>query len=111
MIIQIVLCLGPVSGFLDSVLQPFVIQLAFVERNGFVVDMGSCSEFTEDGRDNGLVPANVIEDQFDWHNDFVGQYHGFRYPGFIAFIRKLSRKYQEGINRYALEMATINFDK
>eukprot|EP00913_Durusdinium_trenchii_P018642 g17517.t3 len=44
------------------------------DSNGFVVDMGSCGEFTQDGRDNGLSPANVIEDQFDWHNDFVGQY-------------------------------------
>ena len=42
-------------------------------RNGFVIDMGSCGEFTEDGRDNGLIPANVIEDQFDCHNDVVGQ--------------------------------------
>ena len=39
-----------------------------------MIDMGTCSEFTEDGRDNGLNPANVIEDQFDWHNEFVGQH-------------------------------------
>ena len=32
-------------------------------RNGYVADMGSCGEFTEDGRDNGVTPANVIEDQ------------------------------------------------
>jgi len=56
------------------------------DTNGFVIDMGSCSEFTEDGRDNGLVPANVIEDQFDWHNDFVGQYS----MGDIAFRRFIS---------------------
>ena len=43
-----------------------------------MVDMGSCGEFTEEGRDNGLTPANVIEDQFDWHNDFVGQRRGPR---------------------------------
>ena len=53
-------------------------------RNGFVVDMGSCGEFTEDGRDNGLTPANVIEDQFDWHNDFVGQQHGFSTVAFAV---------------------------
>ena len=28
-----------------------------------MADMGTCGEFTEDGRDNGLTPANVIEDQ------------------------------------------------
>ena len=32
-------------------------------RNGFVADMGTCGEFTADGRDNGVTPANVIEDQ------------------------------------------------
>ncbi|CAK9057639.1 Cell surface hyaluronidase (Cell migration-inducing hyaluronidase 2) (Transmembrane protein 2) [Durusdinium trenchii] len=56
------------------------------DSNGFVVDMGSCGEFTQDGRDNGLSPANVIEDQFDWHNDFVGQYS----MGDVAFLRFVS---------------------
>eukprot|EP00437_Effrenium_voratum_P009909 CAMPEP_0181428788 /NCGR_PEP_ID=MMETSP1110-20121109/16861_1 /TAXON_ID=174948 /ORGANISM="Symbiodinium sp., Strain CCMP421" /LENGTH=1773 /DNA_ID=CAMNT_0023552029 /DNA_START=37 /DNA_END=5358 /DNA_ORIENTATION=- len=55
------------------------------DTNGFVIDMGTCSEFTEDGRDNGLNPANVIEDQFDWHNEFVGQYS----MGDIAFVRMI----------------------
>ncbi|CAE7249476.1 Cemip2 [Symbiodinium sp. CCMP2592] len=56
------------------------------DGNGFVADMGTCGEFTTDGRDNGVTPANVIEDQFDWHNDFVGQYS----MGDIAFLRFVS---------------------
>jgi len=44
------------------------------DEDGMVTDMASCQEFTSDGRDNGLVPANVVEDEFDWHNLFVGQY-------------------------------------
>ena len=55
-------------------MSPLIFCAEFtLPRNGLVIDMGSCGEFTEDGRDNGLIPANVIEDQFDWHNDFVGQ--------------------------------------
>lgn len=63
-----------------------------------MVDMGSCGEFTQDGRDNGLSPANVIEDQFDWHNDFVGQCHGegkyFFTPGMHGlWSLKISRRF------------------
>merc|ERR1712107_367394 len=51
-----------------------------------VTDMASCREFTSDGRDNGLVPANVVEDEFDWHNLFVGQYS----MGDIGLVRYTS---------------------
>lgn len=37
-------------------------------------DWSSCDELTPDGKDNGVYPANVIEDQLDYHNTFVGQY-------------------------------------
>eukprot|EP00933_Yihiella_yeosuensis_P028748 TRINITY_DN22577_c0_g2_i1.p1 TRINITY_DN22577_c0_g2~~TRINITY_DN22577_c0_g2_i1.p1 ORF type:complete len:1594 (+),score=244.66 TRINITY_DN22577_c0_g2_i1:990-5771(+) len=56
------------------------------DKDGFVTDMGSCAEFTSTGKDNGVVPANVIEDEFDWHNQFVGQYS----MGDIAFVRLVS---------------------
>mmetsp|Transcript_33320 Transcript_33320/g.59824 ORF Transcript_33320/g.59824 Transcript_33320/m.59824 type:complete len:643 (-) Transcript_33320:417-2345(-) len=56
------------------------------DNDGFVTDMGSCAEFTAEGRDNGVVPANVIEDEFDWHNMFVGQYS----MGDIAFVNLVS---------------------
>ena len=29
---------------------------------------------TPEGADSGVVPANVVEDELDWHNEFVGQY-------------------------------------
>ena len=34
----------------------------------------SCEEFLDSGEDNGISPAILIEDQFDWHNSFVGGY-------------------------------------
>ena len=46
----------------------------FVIKNEFG-ELESCNQFTRDGKDNGLNPANVIEDQFDWHNVFTGQYY------------------------------------
>eukprot|EP00933_Yihiella_yeosuensis_P025705 TRINITY_DN19943_c0_g1_i1.p1 TRINITY_DN19943_c0_g1~~TRINITY_DN19943_c0_g1_i1.p1 ORF type:complete len:922 (-),score=111.75 TRINITY_DN19943_c0_g1_i1:29-2410(-) len=44
------------------------------DSNGMLIDVNSCEEFTKDGKDNGVNPANVVEDEFDWHNEFVGQY-------------------------------------
>ena len=54
----------------------------YVLKNEFG-EMESCNQFTKDGADNGLIPPNVIEDQFDWHNTFVGQY----YMGDISYKR------------------------
>ena len=56
------------------------------DENGLVSKMPfgakpSCDEFNEDGTDNGQV--NLIEDQFDWHNTFVGGY----FMGDISFVR------------------------
>ena len=31
-------------------------------------------QVTPEGADSGVVPANVVEDELDWHNEFVGQY-------------------------------------
>eukprot|EP00927_Polykrikos_kofoidii_P025548 TRINITY_DN2292_c0_g1_i5.p1 TRINITY_DN2292_c0_g1~~TRINITY_DN2292_c0_g1_i5.p1 ORF type:complete len:1175 (-),score=137.28 TRINITY_DN2292_c0_g1_i5:107-3631(-) len=45
------------------------------DSDGFVTDMSSCGEFTAEGKDNGVDPANLVEDEFDWHNMFVGAYH------------------------------------
>eukprot|EP00928_Gymnodinium_smaydae_P064952 TRINITY_DN4816_c0_g2_i1.p1 TRINITY_DN4816_c0_g2~~TRINITY_DN4816_c0_g2_i1.p1 ORF type:complete len:1122 (-),score=90.09 TRINITY_DN4816_c0_g2_i1:315-3596(-) len=44
------------------------------DSNGFVTDWSSCNAYTADGKDNGMNPANVIEDEFDYHNMFVGAY-------------------------------------
>eukprot|EP00928_Gymnodinium_smaydae_P064950 TRINITY_DN4816_c0_g1_i1.p1 TRINITY_DN4816_c0_g1~~TRINITY_DN4816_c0_g1_i1.p1 ORF type:complete len:1034 (-),score=94.12 TRINITY_DN4816_c0_g1_i1:368-3340(-) len=44
------------------------------DSNGFVTDWESCKAYTADGRDNGANPPNVIEDEFDYHNMFVGAY-------------------------------------
>lgn len=59
------------------------------DENGLVSKMPfgpkpSCDEFMEDGTDNGHV--NLIEDQFDWHNTFVGGY----FMGDISFVRYTS---------------------
>jgi hypothetical protein len=42
------------------------------DSNGMLLDHSSCDEFTSDGRDNGVV--NEVRDEFDYHNDMVGQY-------------------------------------
>lgn len=59
------------------------------DANGFVSEMAygpqpSCNAFKEDGEDNGHL--NLIEDQFDWHNIFVGGY----FLGDIGFVRYTS---------------------
>eukprot|EP00930_Biecheleria_cincta_P056436 TRINITY_DN42567_c0_g1_i1.p1 TRINITY_DN42567_c0_g1~~TRINITY_DN42567_c0_g1_i1.p1 ORF type:complete len:863 (-),score=115.76 TRINITY_DN42567_c0_g1_i1:230-2818(-) len=56
------------------------------DADGYVTDMSSCNEFTADGKDNGLVPANLVEDQLDWHNVFVGHYS----LGDVSFVRYTS---------------------
>ena len=43
----------------------------------------SCEEFLSNGEDNGLSNAILVEDQFDWHNTFVGGY----FFGDISFVR------------------------
>ncbi|CAK0820094.1 unnamed protein product [Prorocentrum cordatum] len=54
------------------------------DENGYVIDMQRCwQELTPDGRDNGVVPASVVEDCLDYHNDFVGQYTA----GDIMYLR------------------------
>jgi len=53
------------------------------DSNGYVQDMGSCSEFTMEGADNGVKPANTIEDGLDWHNMFVGAFG----LGDVSFVR------------------------
>jgi len=44
------------------------------DAHGLVTDLSSCEEFTADGQDNGLAVANEIHNDFNWHNDLVGQY-------------------------------------
>jgi hypothetical protein len=54
------------------------------DDDGMVVS--GCGEFKADGSDNGLSPANIIQDQVDWHNMFSGQYS----LGDIAFVNLIS---------------------
>jgi len=56
------------------------------DEDGYVTDHASCQKFTADGSDNGLQPPNVIKDEFDWHNMFVGQYN----LGDIQFVNYTS---------------------
>lgn len=54
------------------------------DENGHV--KSGCQAFTADGKDNGVSQAAVIEDEFDWHNMFVGQYSA----GDIMYLRYVS---------------------
>ena len=63
------------------------------DENGYLVrntdgetDWDSCEELTKDGHDNGLYPANVIEDHLDCRNTFVGQYSTIdaEYRGYVG---------------------------
>ena len=47
-------------------------DMGFVIKEG--TKMPSCDRFTADGEDNGFV--SYIDDQFEWHNIFSGQYDG-----------------------------------
>eukprot|EP00122_Pirum_gemmata_P007993 Pgem_evm1s7355 len=44
------------------------------DENGYVTNFDSCKEFKKDGSDNGVKPANKVENGLDYHNMFVGQY-------------------------------------
>lgn len=82
--------------------------------NGYIT--GGCGEFTETGEDNGVVPANVIEDEFDWHNMFVGQYSG----GDISYVRytsvnnahsmywKKSKNFADGVSHHIKDSIIAN---
>jgi len=56
------------------------------DSSGLLANIGSCDKFTHDGQDNGAVPASAIEDSFEWHNMFVGQFAS----GDISFVRLTS---------------------
>jgi hypothetical protein len=43
-------------------------------QTGYVIDRSTCDPFLPDGTDNGADEPSLIEDEFDWHNVFVGQY-------------------------------------
>ena len=73
--------------YLDNQFPRNVIQ----DKNGLVSELPfgpqpSCGEFNNDGLDNGISTANLIEDQFDWHNTFIGGY----FMGDVSFVRYTS---------------------
>jgi len=82
--------------------------------NGYVTD--GCGAFTNEGNDNGLAPANVIEDEFDWHNMFVGQYSS----GDISYVRytsvnnghamywKRSKNFADGVSHHMRDSVFAN---
>jgi len=86
------------------------------DSDGFVTDPGSCAEFTEDGRDNGLAPANVIEDEFDYHNMFIGAYA----MGDVSYVRykslnndhavywKDSKNFADGVSHHMIDCVFAN---
>eukprot|EP00443_Scrippsiella_acuminata_P042009 CAMPEP_0115286310 /NCGR_PEP_ID=MMETSP0270-20121206/61878_1 /TAXON_ID=71861 /ORGANISM="Scrippsiella trochoidea, Strain CCMP3099" /LENGTH=1525 /DNA_ID=CAMNT_0002703355 /DNA_START=436 /DNA_END=5010 /DNA_ORIENTATION=+ len=87
------------------------------DKNGFV--RGGCPEFTTDGKDNGVVPANVVEDEFDYHNIFVGVYS----LGDVSFVRyvslnnahsfywKTSKNFADGVSHHFKDGLIANNDK
>jgi len=84
------------------------------DSHGYVT--GGCGAFTEDGTDNGVVPANVIEDEFDWHNMFVGGYAN----GDISYVRytsvnnahgmywKRSKNFADGTSHHIVDSVFAN---
>jgi parallel beta-helix repeat protein len=54
------------------------------DADGYITDFASCDITTKDGTDNGLL--SVIEDQFEWHQGFIGQYS----LGDIQYLRYTS---------------------
>jgi len=86
------------------------------DSNGMLTKPGSCDEFKPDGADNGVVPANVVEDEFDYHNMFVGQYS----MGDVAFLRyrslnnahsmywKASKNFADGVSHHMKDCVFAN---
>jgi len=86
------------------------------DSNGYVEDAGSCSEFTTEGADNGLVPANMIEDGLDWHNMYSGGL-GLGDVSFVrlsvvnngrGFIWKESKNFADGISHHIRDSLFAN---
>jgi len=89
-----------------------------VERDddGLITNPDSCEEFTASGMDNGVVPSNIIEDEFDFHNTFVGQYS----MGDVMYLRytsvnnahpvywKDSKNFADGKSHHMLECVFAN---
>ncbi|CAE7289499.1 PKHD1L1 [Symbiodinium sp. CCMP2592] len=79
------------------------------DENGFVADIhdptSSCfNEVTPTGQDAGVVPANVVEDELDWHNEFVGQYilTDVRYVRYVG-INNMHCMYWKSSKKFADE--------
>mmetsp|Transcript_117680 Transcript_117680/g.377616 ORF Transcript_117680/g.377616 Transcript_117680/m.377616 type:complete len:988 (+) Transcript_117680:2-2965(+) len=82
--------------------------------NGYVV--GGCPQFDENGKDNGVTPPNLIEDHFDWHNTFNGQYS----MGDISYVRyisvnnghsmywKTSKNFADGVSHHVIDSIFAN---
>jgi len=79
------------------------------DENGFVADIhdptSSCfNEVTPTGHDAGVVPANLVEDELDWHNEFVGQYilTDVRYVRYVG-INNMHCMYWKSSKKFADE--------
>jgi len=76
------------------------------DADGYITDWNSCNAHTADGRDNGLL--SVIEDQFEWHQLFVGQYslgdiQYLRYTGINnghSMYWKASKNFADGFSAH-----------
>lgn len=96
--------------------------LRSVATDGFVSDMPSCGsawcscqEFGLSGQDNGLI--GIVEDEFDWFNDFVGQYE----LGDVSYVNyrgvnnlknmywKHTKPFADGVSSH-LKNCTIGWD-
>ena len=91
------------------------------DENGFVADIenptSNCfNEVDADGKDTGLVPANVVEDELDWHNEFVGQYTltDVRYSRYVGINNqhcmywKSSKNFADGSLYHITDSICIN---
>ncbi|CAE7214444.1 unnamed protein product [Symbiodinium pilosum] len=119
---------GQISGNVCHDNRRFGIYLDFQsprmiprDENGFVADIAdpnsNCfNEVTPDGRDSGLIPANIVEDELDWHNEFVGQYtlSDVRYLRYVGINNmhcmywKSSKKFADGGLYHVRDSMCIN---
>jgi hypothetical protein len=87
-----------------------------LDENGLLTDPASCNALTADGKDNGVVPANVVEDEFNWHCHHVGQYD----MGDVSFVRytsvnnfhgmywKKSKNFADGVSHHIRDSVFAN---
>jgi len=85
-------------------------------ETGYLTDPASCAAFLPDGTDNGADSPGLIEDQFDWHNMFVGQYDAgdirwIRYVGVdngASMYWKTSKKFKDGSLHHIVDSVFVS---